>query len=133
LKFDEEKVETAAIPYRKSIFLSSEMNWKEVYEIYLKHSFSCYPVWKKKKIIGILNFKFINLFVVDKKVENWQQFISEEIVFLSVDAKLSAACDILKKTPHHLAIIIKKGRTVGLITLGDVLEKLIGKINHNKK
>jgi CBS domain containing-hemolysin-like protein len=26
LKFDEEKVETAAIPYRKSIFLSSEMN-----------------------------------------------------------------------------------------------------------
>jgi len=129
LKFDEEKVETAFIPYWKSIFLSSEMNWEKVRKIYLENSFSCYPVWKKKKLIGILNFKFLTV----KKTEDWQQFISEEIVFLSVDTKLSVACDILRKSPHHLAIVKKKSRTVGIITLEDVLEKLIGKINHNKK
>jgi len=133
LKFDEEKVETAFIPYWKSIFLSSEMNWEKVCKIYLENSFSRYPVWKKKKLIGILNFKLLNIFLTDEKIEDWQQFISEEIIFLSVDTKLSVACDILKKSPHHLAIVKKKSRTVGIITLEDILEKLIGKINHNKK
>jgi len=65
--FDEETIERHFKPRRKVIFLSTEMNFKEIQQIYFKYHYTRYPVLsKERKLVGILNFKTLSLKMKNK-------------------------------------------------------------------
>jgi CBS domain containing-hemolysin-like protein len=131
--FDEETAGKHFKPRKKTIFLSAEMNFKEVKDIYLKYRYTRYPVLSKvekkgSNLIGIFSFKKFNLKAKNSDF-HWLEFVNRNINYLNVDTKLSKAFEIYQETGQHLSVIVdKKGKMIGIITLKDILEPLVGRI-----
>jgi len=47
------------------------------------------------------------------------------VLKLSVDVKVYRALQVMRQTRNHLALVIDDGATIGLITLTDVLQRLL--------
>ena len=47
------------------------------------------------------------------------------VLNLSVDVKVYRALQVMRQTRNHLALVIEDGATIGLITLTDVLQRLL--------
>jgi CBS domain containing-hemolysin-like protein len=47
------------------------------------------------------------------------------VLRLPVDVKVYRALQTMRQTRNHLAIVIEDGETIGLITLTDVLQRLL--------
>lgn len=59
--FDEERVDKFLVSRKKIVFLTLDMDYKTVQEIYLQHFFTNYPVFNdRKKIVGIFNGTVFN-------------------------------------------------------------------------
>jgi len=68
--FDEITIGKHFRPLKKTIFLSAEMNFKEIQKVYFKYRYTRYPVSSSTKknsdLIGIFNFKIFSLEAKDK-------------------------------------------------------------------
>ena len=92
--------------------------------------FSRLPVYKGSidNIIGILNEKDFYKMYMDgqKKIRN---MMSRDVVMVPASTKLSDLLKRLQKGKMHIAIVISEfGGTMGIITLEDILEELVGEI-----
>jgi putative hemolysin len=127
--FDEETIEKYFKPRKKVIFLSNEMSFKEIQQIYFKYRYTRYPVLsQERKLVGVLNFKTLNLEMKDKN-NDWRDFIEKKINYLVLNTKLNAAFEACQKYCQHLAIVVdQQKKIVGIITLEDILETLVGEI-----
>lgn len=100
----------------------------EIERIFRKHGYSRLPVYKNSidNIIGILNQKdFNNASKNDFKIEK----IMNTPVFVVPTMKISQLLTLLQKKKSHMAVIIDEyGGTVGIVTLEDILEELVGEI-----
>lgn len=108
------------------------MDYHEVQRIHWKHFFTSYPVVnKKKKVIGVFNYEVFNWVQIKEKKAQWQDYITKP-VFLLPTVKLDYVLKKLQKKKCQMAIVQKKGLTVGIITLKNILESLVGKIPHDR-
>jgi putative hemolysin len=130
--FDVEVVSKHFKPRKKAIFLSAEMNFKEIQAVNFKYRYTRYPVLSKAEkdsnLIGVFSFKLFNLRAKNKDY-HWLEFVNKKINYLDVDTKLSKAFEICQATGQRLFIVVdKKKQFIGIITLEDILETLVGKI-----
>jgi len=127
--FDEETIEKHFKPRRRTIFLSTKMTFKEIQQIYHKYRYTRYPVLsEEQKLVGILNFKTLDLEMKSKN-DDWQNFIEKKINYLVLNTKLNAAFEACQKYCQHLAAVVnEQNKFIGIITLEDILETLVGEI-----
>ncbi|KLL04047.1 MAG: hymolysin-related protein [Mycoplasmataceae bacterium CE_OT135] len=127
--FDETAVEKHFKPRKKVILLSTTMTFKEIQQIYYKYHYTRYPVLsEERKIVGILNFKTLDLEMKDKH-DDWRKFIIKKINYIDLNTKLNVAFEVCQKTCQHLVVVIdQQKKFIGIITLEDILETLVGKI-----
>lgn len=101
---------------------------QDIMDIFKKSGYSRLPVYSGSidNIIGILNQKdFYN--ELDKPFNI--KSIMTKPVFIIPSMKVSELLSLLQKNKSHLAVIIDEyGGTVGIITLEDILEELVGEI-----
>lgn len=97
-------------------------------ELYKKSGHSHLPVIDGDidHIIGILNLK--NLLNLDTKHSSTaEQVMDKRIYYIRQDHSLDYAMSAFLKTHSHLLVVINEFReTVGLLSLGDVIEELLG-------
>jgi CBS domain containing-hemolysin-like protein len=102
--------------------------------IYLKHLLDRYPVVnKKKQLVGIFSMKmFFREGLLKTKNTIWQDYINKEFVTVRPHEKLDKVFEKLQNNYCYLAIV-KSGRSIlGIITLQDTLNALVGKMKHEK-
>ena len=129
IEFDDLKVREIYTPRVKITGVVYGADSREISHIFGESGFSRLPVYVDNldNIIGILHLKdFYNANLVDNYplVE-----ILKPPLFTPLNTKLSKLMTILKHNQSHMAVLRDEyGGTVGIVTLEDILEELVGEI-----
>ncbi len=121
------------VPIDKAYLINIEYDIDKILDIIVEHKYTRIPVYKhtKTNIIGILNVKDIAIRYAKEKIENRQQIedIIKEPQFINENEKLFVAFKELQKNNQIIGIVSNNDNVpIGLITIEDILEKLVGKI-----
>ena len=110
------------------VAINEDSDLDKVNEIFTESGYSRLPVYKKSidNIVGIINQKDFNRELSSgKKLTE----IMTKPVFIIPSMKISQLLPLLQKNQSHMAVIIDEyGGTVGIVTLEDIIEELVGEI-----
>ena len=102
----------------------------KVLEIAIKERFSRIPVYDKSidKIIGILHSRDL----LEAKISGKEIVLSEMLskpIFVHKTKKICELLNEFKRDKHHIAVVTDDyGGTMGIVTMEDMLEELVGEI-----
>jgi gliding motility-associated protein GldE len=108
-----------------------EENFHELMDYINKSGFSRIPVYRNTidKIEGVLYIKDLLPFIDNDETFKWQQLIRPGL-FVPENKKVDSLLKDFQRKHVHIAIVVDEyGGTLGLITLEDIIEEIIGDIN----
>jgi putative hemolysin len=94
-------------------------------------NFSRIPVYKGniENIVGVVHIKDILSFVKQKKLNSRIENIAYKISYVPSTKKISSLLKHFQATQQHMACVVNEyGNVLGVITIEDVLEELVGDI-----
>jgi CBS domain containing-hemolysin-like protein len=101
-----------------------------LYSIVVESGYSRLPVYEDDldHIRGILYVKDLLPYIKNNKDFDWRELI-HEAYFVPEHKKINALLDEMKKKKIHMAIVVDEyGGTIGIVTLEDILEEIVGEI-----
>ena len=110
--------------------ISENYNLKKILELVTKNRFSRIPVYKESMdaIIGILYVKDLLPYIHEKSLK-WHSLLKKPY-YVPENKKLTDLLKEFQQNKIHLAIVVDEyGGTSGIITLEDIIEQIVGKIN----
>lgn len=127
IEFDDIEVEDIYTSRVDLVAIDIDDSIEEIAEQF-ESGFSRLPVYRDTidNIIGILNQKD---FAVMRKTQQTLSSVMTEPIFVVPSMKISELLRTLQSKKSHMAIILDEfGGTVGIVTLEDILEELVGEI-----
>lgn len=103
--------------------------YHEILPQIIEKGYSRIPVYKESidHIVGILYIKDLIPFL-DKKVFQWSSLMREPY-FIPESKKLDDLLTDFQSNKNHLAVVVDEfGETVGVVTLEDIIEEIVGEI-----
>ena len=129
LEFDDLKVEDILVPRVDVHAVEEDTSMEEVREVFKKTGYSRLPVYKDTidNVVGLIHERdFYNGYVDGAKTIT--PFV-QDIVFTTEYTRISTLLKQLQKRKIHMAAVSDEyGGLVGIVTLEDVLEQLVGEI-----
>lgn len=109
--------------------VSAQDSKEKIAEVFAESGFSRLPVYLENidQVVGILYQKDFHNYVyhTEEKLEN----IVRRPIFITKTKKINLLLKELQAAKSHIAIVIDEfGGTVGIVTLEDILEELVGEI-----
>lgn len=129
LQFDDAIVERCMSPLANLVYLTNAMTNEEMKEVFINNNYSRVPYIDADsgKVLGIL----LQRDFYEMLLRN-EDDISEALVpamFVKGSAKVSALFKRMKKSRNMMAIVLDDSRhLIGVITMEDLLEELVGEI-----
>ncbi len=115
---------------RDMVYLNIEMTDEEILEMVKKSPYSRLPVCKGDldNTVGILRtMDYLEQYINGKTPDIWE--LMSEPYFISPETKIDELLSSMKRTKRHLALVrSRSGRVLGVVTLEDMLEELVGEI-----
>lgn len=129
LEFDDLKVEDILVPRVDVIAVEEDSTMEEVRETFEKSGYSRLPVYKETidNVIGLIHERdFYSAYVRgEKEIAHFVQ----DIVFTTEYTRISTLLKQLQKQKIHMAAVSDEyGGLLGIVTLEDILEELVGEI-----
>ncbi len=129
LEFDDLKVEDILVPRVDVFAVEEDSTMDEVREVFERTGYSRLPVYKETidNVIGLVHERdFFSAYVRgETKVAN----LVQDIVFTTEYTRISTLLKQLQKQKIHMAAVSDEyGGLVGIVTLEDILEELVGEI-----
>ena len=129
LEFDDLKVEDILVPRVDVFAVDEDSTMDEVREIFKKTGYSRLPVYKDTidNVIGLIHERdFYNGYVDgEKSIAK----LVQDVVFTSEYTRISTLLKQLQKRKIHMAVVSDEyGGFMGIVTLEDILEQLVGEI-----
>lgn len=129
LEFDDLKVEDILVPRVDVFAVSEDASMEEVRAVFEKTGYSRLPVYKGTidNVIGLIHERdFYRGYVRgEQQIAN----LAQDVVFTSEYTRISTLLKQLQKKKIHLAVVSDEyGGLVGIVTLEDILEQLVGEI-----
>ncbi len=131
LEFDDKPIEDVITPKSQVFSLDAKLTLSEVRSKIEKKGFSRIPVFEKSsdKIIGILHIWDISKIPEKKYSKTNIAKIARKPFFVHSSDRISNLLIELKKKDMHMAIVIDdQDDLVGIITVEDLLEEIVGDI-----
>ena len=129
ISFDDLKVSGIFTPRIDVIAISNNSTVEEIDKIFIETGFSRLPVYQDTidNIIGIILLK--NFY---HEVMKGSKTLSEIIipaVFITKTIKVEKLLRTLQKKQSHMAVVVDEhGGTLGIVTIEDIIEELVGEI-----
>ncbi len=142
IEFDDLEVGDILVPRVNIVAVDIASSMDEMRKVFDKEGYSRVPVYKDSidTIIGTIHEKdFFNAYLKGKKGIDG---ILQNAYYTTEHAKISDLLRTLQKQKVHIAVVLDEyGGTLGLVTMEDILEELVGEIydehdeviNHIKK
>jgi len=130
LEFNDQEVKDIITPRYKMQILNDEADVDQVAYFIGQVGFSRYPVYHNQKdnIIGYVHaldiMKVLNSEHREKELENFVQ----PIIRLKPTEKINIVFNKMRRKHSHMALVFKKDKLLGLVTMEDILEELVGEI-----
>lgn len=127
--FSDSVAKDIMVPRIDMVCVEEGAGYDEVLEVFKKHMYTRIPVYKEENdnVIGLINMKDFIL-VEDKKNFKVDDILRE--TYVTYEYKKTA--DLLKEmrnTTYGLAFVLSEyGTCVGMVTLEDLLEEIVGEI-----
>lgn len=129
IEFNDLEVKDILVPRVDVVAIDVTASVAEVSDLFMETSYSRLPVYRDTidNIVGVLHEKdFI-------KQSRYAMFDIERVikpaVFVVSTTKISTVLQLLQKNKTHLAVVSGEyGDTLGIITMEDILEELVGEI-----
>ncbi len=133
--FNELVVSDILTPRVDIVAISKNESIEEIAEKFFESGFSRFPVYDGTidSIVGIINEKDFNNYVIHRK--RTVESIIKPIQFVPHSMELFKLLKLLQKKKSHMAVVTDDyGGTMGIVTLEDILEELVGEIwdEHDK-
>ena len=129
IEFDDLEVGDILVPRVNVVAVDVESSMEEIRAIFEKEGYSRLLVYKNSidTIIGTIHEKdFFNAYLSGKKNLDG---ILQNAFYTTEHAKISKLLKTLQKKKIHIAVVTDEyGGTLGLVTLEDILEELVGEI-----
>jgi CBS domain containing-hemolysin-like protein len=106
------------------------VDFDTLYSIVVESGYSRLPVYEDDldHIKGILYVKDLLPHIRSNRDFDWRDLI-HEAYFILEHKKINALLDEMKKKKVHMAIVVDEyGGTIGIVTLEDILEEIVGEI-----
>ncbi|BAK80593.1 hemolysin family protein [Candidatus Arthromitus sp. SFB-rat-Yit] len=128
-EFGDLKAKDVMIPRVDMVTLSIDSTYEEIVSTFKTERFSRVPVFKDNidNIIGLINIK--DLFFIEKdedfKIDKYIRNIYSSYEY----KKIRDLFNEMKKNRNHMSVIIDEyGGTVGIVTIEDLIEEIVGDI-----
>lgn len=129
--FNDITVNSVLTPKEKIVSLNyDKLSRNEILKSINDIKYTRIPVYKGStdNIIGILNIrKFLKIAMSSKKFALKQSM--SEVLIVKENAELNEVIELFKTKKSHMAIVKgRSGKLIGLVTMEDVLEELVGEV-----
>ena len=129
IEFDDLEVGDILVPRVNIVAIDINDSMEEIRKVFDKEGYSRIPVYKDSidTIIGTIHEKdFFNAYLRGKKGIDG---IMQNAFYTTEHAKISVLLRQLQKKKVHIAVVLDEyGGTLGMVTLEDILEELVGEI-----
>lgn len=129
LDFSKIKAEDIMIPFEKVTCIDASATLEDAVELVRAKKFARIPVVNEGKILGFVHIKdaLNNLADMKKSIK----VIARPALFVKPDASLLDLVDLIKGSQSSMCFVVnEKKNPLGLITLGLLLENIVGEIKH---
>jgi gliding motility-associated protein GldE len=112
------------------VFLNRAWNIHEVKRVILDSGFSRIPVYTESQdeVVGILHTKDL-LGQLDDENCVWREF-ARDVFFIPETKQIDDLLEEFQRTKKHMALVVDEyGTTVGLVTLQDILQEIVGDVH----
>jgi putative hemolysin len=129
IEFNDLDVAEILTPRVKIVAVNQEASTDEISSIFISHGFSRLPVYNKTidNIIGVIHEKDFYAMMYHENKD--LRAIIKSIVWITPQMKISELLRLLQQAKSHIAAVVDEyGGTLGIVTLEDILEELVGEI-----
>ncbi|MDF9823798.1 putative hemolysin [Breznakia sp. PF5-3] len=132
IEFDDTSIKDVMVPRDEVIWIYDNASYTTLKKIVRENKLSRFPVISHEtlKVVGILRIRdILDCLLSDRKV-NITKMMSAPI-FVSQRKKLPQILEEIQKSRVHMAIVTESSKIdnfVGVVTLEDILEELVGEI-----
>lgn len=130
LEFSDTTVEEIMTPRIDLLTIDLDDDYEDIAETINSSTYSRIPVYRDSidDIIGILHLNLYYKEAVDGKPVDIESMLLDTC-YMHKTLKLPAALNMLKEKQVHMAIVIDEfGGTLGVVTIEDILEEIVGDI-----
>ena len=130
IEFNDISADEIVTPRVDICAIDVEADREEVLEMFLKYNYSRMPVYENSvdRIIGFINQKDFFAAVI-KGIESPVESLIKPCLYVPPKKKIIDIMHLLQKEKVHMAVVTDEyGGTLGIITLEDILEQLVGDI-----
>lgn len=129
VEFNEQEAEDILTPRVSVVGVSEDMPMDEIAAVFTETGFSRLPVYRDSldNIVGVVHQKdfYDGARVTEKPLKE----VMKLPVFVTPTMKIRYILKLLQKTKSHIAVVTDEyGGTLGIVTMEDILEELVGEI-----
>lgn len=132
IEFSDLEVKEILTPRVDVVAINKETPIDEIKNVFKENSFSRLPVYDGTidNIVGIVHEKdFYHLYYTKDNADIDINSIIKDIIFTNPNIKVASLLKLLQASKSHIAVVIDEyGGTLGIITMEDILEELVGEI-----
>lgn len=131
IEFNDLDVNDVLTPRVDVVAIDISYSNDQISEMFTESGYSRMPVYENNidNIIGLMHEKNFHTQLHLKNGEGSIRDIIKPVVWTTATTKISKLLKLLQTTKSHMAVITDEyGGTVGIVTLEDILEELVGEI-----
>ena len=134
MHFDDISVRTIMVEKENVLFIEEGASFNEIVKTISLNKYTRMPyIDKEGKILGIINEKDVFELITNRKLTEEEKIksIVKEPIYISYRRLLPYALEKIQRSAEHMVIVVdnlKEKNYLGIITLEDILEELIGEI-----